>query len=130
LNGDNTFDSSRRVGLGLNNNALLGTDGIYFEHNRNATGVNVQAVASKASNRTIVNTGIVCPFETYQTFELRRIAPLSWQYYVNGVLGATISGSAIPLVALCPAAQAQASISIGSSFGVDTFQMTYRRRTS
>ena len=125
LNSDNTFSSARRVGLGLNVNANFGGDGIYFEHSATVS-ANVRAIANKGGAITTVNTGIACPVDTYQVFELRRVGTRSWEFYVNGAFGAAISGSAIPTVAISPACQANGVINTGTAMAVDTFQMTYR----
>lgn len=127
LNSDSGFSSARRMGLGLSNGADFGGDGIYVEHSGTISN-NVLAVAMKAGVRTQTNTGIACPLDTYQIYELRRTASRVWEFYVNGVLGATLSGNAIPTVKLTAAVQAQGVINVTSAIGADTFQMTYRRR--
>lgn len=135
LNMDPTFTSSRRVGLGVSNGANLGGDAICFEHQA-ATGggvtgsPNVQCVAYKGGVRSAVISSIATLEDTFMIFELRRRAALTWDYYVNGVLAGTQSGAVIPTVKLTPAAQGVGVVNTVTSMGVDTFEITYRRKRS
>lgn len=135
LNTVANFGSNRRCGLGAGNGVNFSGDGLAFEHQPvTANGItgsaNVQCAAYKGGVRTAVISSIPAPLDTFMIFELRRTAPLTWEYYVNGVLAATLSGNAIPTAKVTPGAQLTGVINLVTAIGVDTFEITYRRKRS
>lgn len=129
------FSGNRRCGLGKDNGAAFGGDGLCFEHQvttgNGITGsANIQCAAYKGGVRTGVITTINIPQDTFAIYEMRRRSALVWDFYINDVYAATLSDNAIPTAKIAPATQLTGVINQVSSIGVDTFEIEYRRKRS